>query len=349
MEDLCRNINENLMSRNIQEARMGVVMEQLDFEHCLSEQKTHNNNSWFAFGRFNADGHTINYLFHIMQLEFPKILGGRKYQSVVTVFNETTGDYYAKDYLFKPAEVVSDTDRFYLKLPNGLMEGTWDDMHIVVDEKPAGFHLNTHVTAVHYPVVSGGTSVFELLGMCIHQFSVPYMKTQGTFTWKNCTYNITDKGFTWFDRQWQQLNMKNTMKWSWMAIYLDNGDVISVLDCDAPGYETGLLANLKTDGTQINGMGHQAVLPFKQGQSEYYYNPASRQEYPTHWNIDIPKIDASLEVIPFKKEQDIASVATFLSKYEGVCAVSGTYHGEPISGTALVELIGAWPKRNSKE
>ncbi len=346
MKDIYKNININPMTENVKQDRMGVVMEQLDIAGCLKEQKTHNNNSWFAFGRFDADGHRINYLFHIMQLEFPKIMGGKKYQSVVTVFDETTGDYYAKDYLFKPYDVTSGLDKFMLKLPNGLIEGTWDRMHIVVDEKAAGFHLDTMTTAIHYPIVSGGTSVFELLGMCIHQFSVPYMKTKGTFTWKGHSYNITDKGFTWFDRQWQQLNMKNTMKWSWMAIYLDNGDIISILDCDAPGYETGLLANLCTDGTQINGMGNKAVIPFKRGESGYYYNAASKQEYPSHWHIEIPKINTKLEITPFKKEQDIASVFTPLSKYEGVGSVRGTYKGKEVTGTALVELIGSWPKKH---
>ena len=338
-------LNQNLMTENVKKERMGVVMEQLNLDTCLAEQTTHNNNSWFAFSRFEVDGHILDYLFHVMQLEFPKIMGGKKYQSVITVFNETTGEYYAKDYLYKPTEIESKTDRFYLKVPNGLMEGTWDDMHIVVDEKPAGFKLDIHTKAIHYPVVSCGTSVFELLGMCIHQFSVPYMKTTGTFEWKGKKYDVTDKGYTWFDRQWQQLNMKNTMKWSWMAIYLDNGDVISVLDCDAPGFENGLVANLCTDGTQINGMGKDAVRPFKAGESDYYYNPKAKQEYPSHWNIEIPRIDTKLEIIPFKKEQDIASVFQPLSKYEGVGRVQGTYKGQKVTGTVLVELIGAWPKR----
>jgi len=340
-----KNLNTNLMTWNVKDERMGVVMSQLDIDTCLAEKTTHNNNSWFAFGRFEADGHVLDYLFHIMQLEFPKLVGGKKYQTVITVFDETSGDYYAKDYLFKPAEVTASTDSFYLKMPNGLMEGTWDDMHFYIDEKPASFKLDTHCKAIHYPVVSGGTSVFELLGMCIHQFSVPYMTTAGYVAWNGHKYDITDKGYTWFDRQWQQLNMKNTMKWSWMAIYLDNGDIISVLDCDAPGYETGLLANLITDGTQINAMGSDAVRPFKEGESDYYYNPVAKQEYPAHWNIDIPKIDAKLEVTPFRKEQDIASVFAPLSKYEGVCRVKGTYKGQAVTGTALVELIGQWPKR----
>lgn len=336
-------LNQNLMTKNWQEERLGVVKCQLDLETALARKTDYNNNSWFAFGRFEADGHVLDYLFHIMQLEFPKLMGGIKYQTVVTVLDETTGDYYSKDYLFKLKDVKEQAEPFLLEVPNGSISGNWDKLHIRINE--GDFKLDTVVSAIHYPVVSCGTSVFELLGMCIHQFSVPYMNTTGTLTWKGHTYVISDKGYTWFDRQWQQLNMKNTMKWSWMAIYLENGDIISVLDCDAPGYENGLVANLLTDGTQINGMGSEAVRPFKQGESEYYYNPAAKQEYPSHWHIDIPKIDAKLEITPFKKEQDIASVFAPLSKYEGVCSVKGTYKGKEVTGTALVELIGAWPKR----
>lgn len=338
-----QSINPARMTENVKTDRMGVVMEQLDLEKCLPEQRAYNNNSWFAFGRFEVEGHTLNYLFHIMQLTFPKLMGGVKYQVVITAFDETTGEYYAKDYLFKASAVTSSTESFCLKMPNGLMEGSWDRMHLVIDEKPARFKLDTYVTAIHYPVVSGGTSVFELLGMCIHQFSVPYMKTTGTFEWNGTSYDISDKGYTWFDRQWQNINMKNTMKWSWMAIYLDNGDIISVLDCDVPGYEDGLLANLCVDGTQINGRGRD-VVPFKKGESAYYYNPASKQRYPTHWNIEIPRIDTQLEISPAKREQDIVSVLPQLSKYEGVCRVRGTYKGNLVTGTALVELIGQWPK-----
>ena len=339
-------ISQNPMVDNYKKERLGVVTAQLDVENCLPEQTTHNNNSWFAFGRYQMENCVLDFLFHIQQLQFPRLLGGKKYQSVVTVFNETTGEYYAKDYLFKAEKTVSDTERFFLKMPNGTMEGNWNHMHICIDEKTADLHLDVCTTAVHYPVVTCGTSVFELMGMCIHQFSVPYMKTKGSMIWKGNTYDLTDKGYVWFDRQWQFVDMRKPMKWSWMAIYLDNGDIISVLDCDVPGYETGLFSNLCVDGTQINSMGHEAVVPFKNGESEYYYNENSKQEYPTHWHIDIPKIDTKLEVKPFKKEQDIASVLKPLSKYEGVCNVSGTYKGMKVQGTALVELVGSWPKRN---
>ena len=45
------------------------------------------------------------------------------------------------------------------------------------------------------------------------------------------------------------------------------------------------------------------------------------------------------------QKSGIASVFAPLSKYEGVCSVKGTYGGKEVTGTALVELIGVWPKR----
>ncbi|MDO5378271.1 MAG: hypothetical protein Q4G52_08050 [Clostridia bacterium] len=90
-------MNPGLMTQNWQEERMGVVKCQLDLETALARKTDYNNNSWFAFGRFEADGHVLDYLFHIMQLEFSKLMGGIKYQTVVTVLDETTGDYYAKE------------------------------------------------------------------------------------------------------------------------------------------------------------------------------------------------------------------------------------------------------------
>ncbi|MFV0518849.1 MAG: hypothetical protein ACK5LY_01120, partial [Lachnospirales bacterium] len=147
------------MTENVKNERMGAVMTQLNLDKCLVEHTEYNINSWFAFGRFQADDTMLDYLFHIMQLEFPKLMGGRKYQVVITILNEVTGEYYAKDYLFKSSEVTVNLDKFYLKVPNGLMEGTFDNMHLVIDEKPAGFKLDTTVKAIHYPLVSGGTSV----------------------------------------------------------------------------------------------------------------------------------------------------------------------------------------------
>lgn len=331
-----KNMNKELMTKNITKERMGVVS-QVDITKDLLPKSRYNVNSWFAFGRFETEGHIFNYLFHIMALKMlPTEI---KYQSVITISDESNGYYYAKDYLFDEKQVTIDDDKFYLKMPNGSMSGSWDNMEITVNEN--GIQLDTVVTAIHYPVISRGSSVFELLGMTIHQYSVPYMKTKGTLTLGGKTYDITEHGYTWFDRQWQQQDFNAPVKWSWIAIYLDNGDVISVLDSDVPGNEEGLISVLRQDGTQINSVD---VPPFKEGESEYWISEKTGQKYPTKWNLEIPVIDAKLEINSVIKEQEIASVMKALTKYEGTSHVIGTYMGKEVTGHAMVELIGTWDK-----
>lgn len=329
-------MNNNLMSSNLNDRRYGVAP-QVDVMNSLLPKKEYEIDSWFVLGHFETEGHRLNYLFHIMAIKIPVM--GRRYQSVISLSDETTGYYYGKDYLFKEKDVEISDDHFRVKVPNGIIEGTWDDMHIKVDE--GDFHVDTHTEAIHYPLLTRGSAVFEALGMTIHQFSVPYMKTKGTLTMNGKTYDITDTGYTWLDRQWQHQNMGKSIKWSWLAIYMDNGDVLSVFDSDEKGksFMTVLKAE---DGSLI----HSTNVPlFSTIESDYWTSPKSRQKYPTHWKIKLKDFDAELEIKPIIKEQEIVSVMAPLNKYEASSTVSGTYLGRPATGRATVELIGSWPEK----
>lgn len=328
-------LNTGRMTKNIQTERMGVVP-QVDVTGDLLPKPKVDNNSWFAFGRFEGKDHILNYLFHVMELKLPF---GTKYQVVLTIFDEVTGDYYAKDFIFKARDMEVHDKDFFIKAPNALMSGTWNEMKIQFKEKD--IRLDIVATAIHYPIITRGSSCFEVLNMTIYQYSVPFMRTAGTFAYKGKTYDITDKGYTWFDRQWQQMGRKPTMNWSWMAIQLDNGEVISVFDCGVPDSETTFASILHPDGSQTN----MSDLPaFKKEQLAYWYSEKSKQNYPVHWMIELPPANAKLEITPIIKEQEIVSVMKQLHKYEGVCHVKGTYKGAPVTGHALVELIGIWPK-----
>ena len=332
-------INTNLMTENVKNDRMGATMCQLDITKDLACKTSYNDNSWFAVGRYEVEGHVINMLFHLMEMKLP-ILGGF-YQSVVTVFDETTGFYYAKDYLYRPKQVEIHDKDFFIKVPNGSMSGDWDKMKIQVSE--GDIHVDIEATAIHYPILIGGNSVIDICDMCIHEFSVPRMVTKGTITVDGKKYDITDKGYTWFDRQWQNINyMHSTMKWSWMAIQLDSGEIFSIFDTNLPGKEDNVLAMLEEDGTQIN-LRH--IPAFVNGEKEYWQSEKSKQKYPVKWDLEIPQLDAQFEIIPIKKEQEIVSTLGELNKYEGNCTVSGMYKGRKVTGHALVELIGHWNER----
>ena len=64
----------------------------------------------------------------------------------------------------------------------------------------------------------------------------------------------------------------------------------------------------------------------------------SGQNYPTHWIIEIPEVDARLDVTAVMKEQEIAS--KFINKYEAVSRIKGTYKGKETTGYCYVELLG---------
>lgn len=176
--------------------------------------------------------------------------------------------------------------------------------------------------------------------MCIHEYSLPRMLTKGKITLNGHTYDLTNKGFGWFDRQWQNINYKNsTMKWSWMAISLDSGDILSIFDTDLKGYEDNILSALAPDGTHTN---LRPIPRFADGEKEYWISNESKRKYPVRWELHIPQLDAVLEIIPTKKGQELKSVLPELNKYEGNCTVTGTYKGKRVTGQALAEMIGHW-------
>lgn len=126
------NLNMNLLTENHQQNRLGVVQAQVDINGDLPEKLTHNNNSWFVFGKYETEGHIINLLFHLMGMKLPLI--GWVYQSVFTVYDETTGFYFAKDHLYPQMKIKTLQNKFFVQAPNGYMKGTADKMRIHIDE-----------------------------------------------------------------------------------------------------------------------------------------------------------------------------------------------------------------------
>lgn len=218
------------------------------------------------------------------------------------------------------------------------MSGDWDKMCIHISE--GDIKADLELTAIHYPILIGGNSIIDMCNMCIHEYSVPRMLTRGSITVQGHTYDLTDAGYTWFDRQWQNINyMHSAMKWTWMSISLDSGEIFSIFDTDLKGWEDNVLAVLEPDGTQTN-LRH--IPRFVEGEKEYWTSPASKRKYPVRWELKIPQLDSVLEIIPTQKEQEIKSVLSELNKYEGNCIVTGIYKGKSVTGHALVEMIGPW-------
>jgi predicted secreted hydrolase len=189
---------------------------------------------------------------------------------------------------------------------------------------------------------NGGTGLFPMLGMDVHQYSLPTLETSGTVTIEDRAYRISD-GTSWFDRQWQNLapspeGKPLNGKWAWMDLNLDNGDRISLWSADDPSGDNNSWVTILHPG---GGQTVTAIEPLSAGESDHWFSPASGKRYPTHWTVKIPAFDAELEVTPHPRAQELVPNQA-LAYYEAASSVHGTYLGKETTGYCYVELVGQW-------
>jgi predicted secreted hydrolase len=206
--------------------------------------------------------------------------------------------------------------------------------------KVDGISIDVRLDVESGVLFNAGTGVFPLLGMEIHQYSVPRFATTGTIAIEDDIYQV--EGVSWFDRQWQHQDTStaDSIHWSWVDLNLDNGDAISLWSAPdlASGRERAWATVLHADGTQTV----TAAEPLVAGARDLWTSPESGQTYPTRWTVRIPALDAEIEVVPAPREQEIVSQVPMLHKYEGASQMHGTYRGKQVTGFGYVELVGVW-------
>lgn len=327
------NVVDKPLTENLKVAQQGVRPE-VDVVADLLPRKF-DSNSWLTIGHFEADGHTLDYIFQLLAVAIPGI--GNQYASIVSVTDETTGYYYAHDEIYPASEVEVAEGRLGISVPNGYIGGDWDKMQI--RREAPGIVIDIEAAAVGYPIYSKGTGRFPMLGTTMHHFDVPYMQTSGALTIEGRRYDVTGRGYTWFDRGWQNANPQATIKISWMGICLDNGVAISVYDTDVPGHEESYAMVLHPDGSQA-----YLTLAEPLHASDFWHSERSGQYYPTHWETKIPEYDAVLDITPAPREQEVVAKVPMLNRYQGGSVVTGVWGGREVKGYACAYLLGRWPK-----
>lgn len=297
-------------------------------------KKNSNSNSWFAIGHFEAEGHVLNFMYHLMIYPLPT---GSVMNACFSVTDETTKTYYGEDHFYSFDEIEILEDKFYIKVPNGAMSGDLETMKL--EARMANASLDITMKPVGNIIYNGGSGIFSLLGIKVHQYSIPNLQTEGTIKIDDKSYSISGK--SWFDRQWQQTTKSmaasvGKFRWTWMDLNLDSGEYISlwsVVNLET-NVENSWATVLHTDGSQTV----TTMESLTENQFDYWKSPVSKQNYPTKWNVKLPEIDAYFEITASQKEQEI--VSQFINKYEAASKVEGTYKGNPVSGYCYVELVG---------
>jgi len=144
------------------------------------------------------------------------------------------------------------------------------------------------------------------------------------------------RGIAWFDHQWGDFVSVGAGGWDWFAINLAEG-----YDLTVSVVRDSENAPILTYGTVVDPDGTARML----GDDERlavdalstWESPHTGRVYPSGWIIDIDR--ERLEVRPVLEDQELDTRATTgVAYWEGDSAVSGTFAGGPVGGSAYVEI-----------
>lgn len=331
---------------------------EVDVARDMAYKSEYAVNSFFAIGHFEAESHVLNYLYHIMGCNFP---GQEPYMTFCfSVTDETTGEYHQFSHAYKMDEVKIGGADFCVETPKGFMRGTLDNLELKCEIEGAALDLN--LEAFGYPLFNAETGKFTLSKTEMYEYSIPKLKSNGTMKVGDKTYQIKD-GKSWYDRQWEiklpklpkgVMNVASKLAaskmgdgsifptWGWMDLNLEGGDVISAWFAKVEGGEDCWATLMHADGSckmvRLN--------PVIATAGDYWHSDASGLSYPMKYKIQIPELDADLEVLCAVKNQELFfPERADLNHYEGAAKVSGTYLGKPASGYTYVELVGDWNEK----
>jgi predicted secreted hydrolase len=191
------------------------------------------------------------------------------------------------------------------------------------------------------PVLLHGGTGYEQYGAVAQAgyYSFPRLAATGTIEVDGKPHQVV--GELWYDRQWNcgGVNKKN-VAWDWLSIQLNETKedlMLYKVHNTKTGEHIGGGSHFGAKGENL----HLAEADFQLEPLTYWTSPTSKKKYPAKWRVSVPSQGYELTVEPLVPNQEL-SLRLFkvlnLHYWEGMCRVTGTRHGKPVTGNAYVEI-----------
>ncbi|MBC8083717.1 MAG: hypothetical protein H7Z21_10945 [Hymenobacter sp.] len=206
-------------------------------------------------------------------------------------------------------------------------------------------------TAPTKPVLLHGGTGYENYGDVARAgyYSYPRLTATGTIEVEGKPHAVT--GELWYDRQWNCNSVTNQgIGWDWFSIQLD-GSPEEIMAYHLYEKKTGRAID---GGSYFGPQGqnlHLAAQDFQLETTATWTSPRSGKRYPAKWQLTIPSQGYDLTIEPLVPDQELVLrlfAGIKLPYWEGMCRVTGTHHGQPVTGNSYVELTNQKksPKKN---
>ncbi|HEX8349603.1 MAG TPA: lipocalin family protein [Hymenobacter sp.] len=214
-----------------------------------------------------------------------------------------------------------------------------------------GTAINLTTKPAKAVLMHGGTGYDRNVAMNkVGYYTYPRLTATGTIEVDGKPRQV--EGELWYDRQWN-CNMSGTkdVSWDWFSIQLDE-----------PREEL-MIYNLehKPTGKKLGGGSHFSAAAdnthldqtdFQVEPLAYWTSPTSGLRYPAKWRVRVPSKGYDLIVEPLIPNQElrIHFYAIFnLYYWEGMCRVTGTHNGQPVTGNSYVEITNRREVKKAKQ
>ena len=312
------------------------------------EEAVHPRNSlewWYFTGhlRDKATGETfgVEYVFFHFNVS-----GKKDWQMVNFALSDPKTQQFRYDYkLAKLPELLPTTLPLALALDKQNQRWTLSGQEGVyqLDARMVahpGMAINLRTTPSKPILLHGGTG-YENYGNVAKAgyYSYPRLTATGTIEVDGKSHTV--EGELWYDRQWNCNSVTNQgIGWDWFSIQLDEPrEEIMVYHL----YEKK--TNRSIDGgSHFGPQGqntHLAAQNFQLETTAYWTSPHSGNRYPSKWRLRIPSQGYDLSIEPLVPDQELVLrlfAGLKLPYWEGMCRVTGTHHGQPVTGNSYVEL-----------
>ena len=205
----------------------------------------------------------------------------------------------------------------------------------------AGQAIDLTTTPTKPVLLHGGGTGYEQYGPVAQAgyYSYPRLATTGTVEVGGQKHEVT--GELWYDRQWNCGGVNNKdVAWDWLSIQL-NEPREELMLYTVHQTKTGQHIGGGTHNGPQNQTQHLNEADFKLEPLTYWTSSASKKKYPATWRVQVPGQGYDLTITPLVPQQELnLKIFKFfrLSYWEGMCRVSGTHHGKPVTGQAYVEI-----------
>lgn len=306
-------------------------------------------NEWWYFTGHVRDkaGHTYGFemvtfkVGNARQLD-PFLTGNTLYRIDAAITDETHKRFTSTiDYLTPaPGKTVLSTRQLTLRMPGQTASLTIDTLpgpgiayHLRVKMLASAADLTVRTTRP--PLLEGGNGVMQIAKGYSYYYSLTNMHTTGTLTLHGRRMQVS--GLTWMDHQWGKWNWKDDKGWDWMAIQLNNGTSLSLVNFTSGPRTTAKSSSVSfADGRQLfTPQAHMTPL------ARTWTSPRSHIIYPQSWRVQVPAIGLDATVTSTVSDQEMVDqIDPYSTYWEGSGRLTGTLAGKPISGQTYTELAG---------